>query len=68
MDKATSALDSQTEQVLNDAIRSLVGNKTILVIARRETSLRSCGPIIDMSASRQDQALASAVIIAKCKT
>ncbi|GLQ93202.1 ABC transporter ATP-binding protein [Dyella acidisoli] len=42
MDEATSALDAQTEEALNEAIRNLSGNKTIIVIAHREASLRSC--------------------------
>jgi ABC-type multidrug transport system fused ATPase/permease subunit len=42
MDEATSALDSQTEEALNEAIRNLSRSKTIIVIAHREASLRSC--------------------------
>ncbi len=50
-DEATSALDSQTEEAVNDAIRSLSGNKTIVVIAHKETSLRDCDRIVDLASS-----------------
>jgi ABC-type multidrug transport system fused ATPase/permease subunit len=49
MDEATSSLDSQTEEALNDAIRSLAGDKTIVVIAHKESSLRSCDRIVAIS-------------------
>jgi ABC-type multidrug transport system fused ATPase/permease subunit len=46
LDEATSALDSQTEKALNEAIRSLSGNKTIIVIAHKKTSLQHCKQVI----------------------
>lgn len=46
MDEATSALDVRTEEAVNEAIRSLSGSKTILVIAHKETSLQHCQQII----------------------
>jgi ABC-type multidrug transport system fused ATPase/permease subunit len=42
LDEATSALDAQTEEALNEAIRGLSGDKTIVVIAHKEASLRGC--------------------------
>lgn len=45
-DEATSALDAQTEEAMNDAIRALSGNRTIIVIAHREASLRHCSQVI----------------------
>ncbi|MBD8899285.1 ABC transporter ATP-binding protein [Rhodanobacter sp. DHG33] len=51
MDEATSALDSQTEEALNEAIRNLSGNKTILVIAHKETSILGCQSVISIQAS-----------------
>ena len=48
MDEATSALDAQTETELNEAIRSLSGNKTVVVIAHREASLRYCQQIVSI--------------------
>jgi ABC-type multidrug transport system fused ATPase/permease subunit len=49
MDEATSALDAQTEEAVNEAVRDLSGNKTIVVIAHKETSLRYCQKVVDIS-------------------
>jgi len=49
MDEATSALDSQTEEALNEAIRTLSGKKTIVVIAHKEASLRNCQRVTSIS-------------------
>jgi len=49
MDEATSALDAQTEDALNDAIRSLSGSKTIVVITHKEASLKYCRIVISLS-------------------
>lgn len=49
-DEATSALDTQTEEALNEAIRSLSGSKTIIVIAHKESSLRYCQRVISIGA------------------
>ncbi len=48
MDEATSALDGQTEAAVNEAIRALAGQKTIVVIAHREMTLRACHKIFSM--------------------
>jgi ABC-type multidrug transport system fused ATPase/permease subunit len=48
MDEATSAVDTQTEDALNEAIRALSGNKTIVVIAHKESSLRYCQRIVSL--------------------
>lgn len=48
MDEATSALDMHTEKAVNDAIRSLSGLKTVVIIAHRETSLENCDVIINL--------------------
>lgn len=50
MDEATSALDTQTEEAVNEAIRSLTGSKTLVVIAHKESSLRYCQKIISVEA------------------
>lgn len=47
-DEATSALDPQTEEALNDSLRSLSGSKTIVVIAHKEASLQACSRIISI--------------------
>lgn len=45
MDEATSALDGQTEKVVMDAIDSLQGTRTIILIAHRLNTLRKCDVI-----------------------
>lgn len=49
MDEATSALDAQTETALNEAIQRLAGNKTIVIIAHREASLRGCQKVVQIA-------------------
>lgn len=46
MDEATSALDHETEQAVNEAIRSLSGKKTMVIIAHRESAVAGCGTIL----------------------
>lgn len=48
MDEATSALDNETEAAVNESIRSLSGQKTIVVIAHRQASLQTCQTVIDI--------------------
>lgn len=48
MDEATSALDGVTEEVVIQAIRNLVGEKTIITIAHRLTTLKDCDLIYVM--------------------
>ena len=48
MDEATSALDSETEKYINLAIKSLTGDKTVIVIAHRLSTVRHCDQIILM--------------------
>ncbi|MFC5440433.1 ABC transporter ATP-binding protein [Rhodanobacter ginsenosidimutans] len=47
-DEASSALDVQTEKAVNEAIRGLSGNKTVVVIAHKQGSLRDCAQIVDL--------------------
>ncbi|MHA3116311.1 ABC transporter ATP-binding protein [Acinetobacter sp. ANC 4635] len=49
MDEATSALDTETEQAVNEAIQGLSGEKTMVIIAHRQTSIKCCNFIIDIS-------------------
>lgn len=48
LDEATSALDIETENAVNEAIRSLSGHKTIVVVAHKESSLRFCQQVITL--------------------
>lgn len=47
-DEATSALDNATEQSVMNAIENLNHNLTILLIAHRLTTVRSCDIIVEM--------------------
>ncbi|WP_308464092.1 ATP-binding cassette domain-containing protein [Acinetobacter sp. TUM15113] len=46
MDEATSALDIETEYAINEAIQNLNGKKTIVIIAHRESAVKSCDQVI----------------------
>lgn len=49
MDEATSALDTETERAFNEAIQSLNGTITIVIIAHRESAINSCYNVIDLN-------------------
>jgi ABC-type bacteriocin/lantibiotic exporter with double-glycine peptidase domain len=51
-DEATSALDSKTENDVMDAIDSLGGDLTIIIIAHRISTLKKCHKIIELSEGR----------------
>lgn len=48
MDEATSALDGETEKALNDAIKLLKGEKTVIIIAHRLTSIEHCDSVVEL--------------------
>ena len=50
-DEATSSLDSETESKVMEEIASLDDNLTLLIIAHRVSTLRSCDFIINLSSS-----------------
>lgn len=45
LDEATSALDKETENAIMDSIRELKGNKTLIIIAHRTSTLDICDHI-----------------------
>jgi ATP-binding cassette, subfamily B, bacterial PglK len=45
LDEATSALDQETEKLVSDAIKSLRGLKTLIIIAHRLTTVEHCHQI-----------------------
>ncbi len=51
-DEATSALDGLTEQHIVQAIEALPGDKTVLMIAHRLTTVRQCDRIIVLDRGR----------------
>ena len=52
LDEATSALDGETEQAVMEAIDSLHGRKTLLIIAHRLTTIKNCDMIFEVRDGR----------------
>ncbi len=48
LDEATSALDNETEEAVMEAIDSLAGSVTLIIIAHRLTTLRNCNRIYEI--------------------
>lgn len=48
LDEATAALDSDTEQAVMEAIDSMHGKKTMLIIAHRLTTIKNCDLILEV--------------------
>ncbi len=49
LDEATSALDNETEEAVMEAIDSLAGSMTLIIIAHRVTTLKNCDKIYEIS-------------------
>lgn len=47
-DEATSALDNETETAVMESIESLQGDKTLIIIAHRLTTVRKCSHIYEI--------------------
>ena len=52
MDEATSAVDNETERRIAGAIEALRGEKTIIIIAHRLSTVRHCDRLIFLDAGR----------------
>lgn len=52
LDEATSALDSETEGLISEAIKSLIGSKTMIIIAHRLTTVEHCDHIYEMDTGK----------------
>ena len=48
LDEATSALDNSTEHAIMDAINALQGEKTLIIIAHRLTTVKECDHIYEI--------------------
>lgn len=52
LDEATAALDNETENLVSEAIKSLSGTKTMIIIAHRLTTVEHCDCIYLMEKGR----------------
>jgi len=69
LDEATSALDNETERLVTESIKSLSGQKTMIIIAHRLSTVEHCDRIYLMhqgeilqSGSYQDVVLAGSLV------
>ena len=51
-DEATSALDNDTEKAIMDSIEHLKGQKTMIIIAHRLTTIENCDVVYQVESSR----------------
>lgn len=49
LDEATAALDNETERTLMEAIESLQGRKTLVIVAHRLTTIKKCDYIYEVA-------------------
>ena len=49
LDEATSALDNETESAVMEAIESLQGHKTLIIVAHRLTTIKSCDEVYEIA-------------------
>ena len=49
LDEATSALDNETESAVMEAIESLQGHKTLIIVAHRLTTIESCDAVYEIA-------------------
>jgi ABC-type multidrug transport system fused ATPase/permease subunit len=52
LDEATSSLDNATERAIIDAVEALKGRRTVIMIAHRLTTVRSCDALHFLKAGR----------------
>ncbi len=52
LDEATSALDNETERLVSEAIKSLAGTKTLIIIAHRLSTVEHCDRIYLLNQGR----------------
>lgn len=55
LDEATSALDNETETAVMEAIDSLQGSKTLLIVAHRLTTIRNCDVVYEIAGGTASQ-------------
>lgn len=52
LDEATSALDNETETAVMEAIESLQGSKTMIIVAHRLSTIRNCDKIYEINGGK----------------
>ncbi len=52
LDEATSALDNETETAVMEAIDSLQGSKTMIIVAHRLSTIRNCNKIYEINGGK----------------
>jgi ATP-binding cassette, subfamily B, bacterial PglK len=52
LDEATAALDNETESLVSDAVKALGGQKTLIIIAHRLTTIKHCDRVYLMDAGK----------------
>lgn len=52
LDEATSALDTETETAVMEAIDALQGQKTLIIIAHRLTTIKNCDKIYEIASGK----------------
>lgn len=55
LDEATSALDTETEALVSRAIDALAGEKTLIIIAHRYSTIERCDRVYEMSGGRLER-------------
>ncbi len=48
MDEATSALDNESEYLVQEAIKALRGNRTVLIIAHRQSTIEAADVVVEI--------------------
>lgn len=65
LDEATSALDTITEQEVMDTVRELRGNKTVIIVAHRLSTVQQCDRLYRLEGGRVvEEGLAEALLFA----
>lgn len=52
LDEATSALDNETESAVMEAIDALKGQKTLIIVAHRLSTIRNCNKVYEIKAGK----------------
>ena len=66
LDEATSAVDTETEREIQNAINKIVGHRTLIVIAHRLSTIRKADIIIAMQDGKVAELGSHDELIAKC--